>query len=77
MSSHFTQAVAAERIAERSRQAADWRLAAQAAQHSGKQDRIGPARPGRIAALALTARAHWLAALRLVSEHRQTRPLAD
>jgi len=77
MSSHLTQALATERIAERNRKAADRRLAAQAAHHSGKQDQTGPARPGRIAALVLAARSHWLATLRLVSEHRQTRPLAD
>jgi hypothetical protein len=76
MNSHFTQALATERIAERNRKAVD-RLAVQTARHSGRQDRTGPARPGRIAALALAARSHWLATLRLVSEHRQTRPLAD
>jgi hypothetical protein len=77
MDGYITKAVAAERIAERSRTAADWRLARQAARRADRQHQTRPARPGRAAALALTAVLHRLAARRLVSEHRQTRPLAD
>ena len=77
MDGHITHAVAAERMAGQRQKAADRRLAAQAAQHSGTQDQTRPARPGRGAALALTRGFHWLATRRLVSEHRQTRPLAD
>jgi hypothetical protein len=77
MDSHLTQAVAAERIAERGRTAADWRLARQAARRGGTPEQATAAQPGRTAALVLTAGFHWLAARRLVSEQRQTRPLAD
>lgn len=77
MSSHITHAVAAERIAERGRSAADWRLARQAARRAEAPEQATAAQPGRTMALVLTAGFHWLAARRLVSERRQTRPLAD
>jgi len=77
MGSHITQAVAAERIAERGKTAVDWRLARQAGRRAERPERATAARLGRGAVLVLTAGFHRLAARRLVSEHRQTRPLAD
>ena len=76
MSSYFTQGIAAQRNAERSREAAAWRLARQTARHAERPDQIRPTRLRRAAALLATG-FHRLAARRLVSEHRQTRPLAD